>query len=144
MEPFPHHYPVRALSKPTGSVALSAPGLPALSSNAPREFDGPGDEWSPESLLCAAVADCFTLTFRAIAQASKLGWHELDVAVEGTVDRVEGGMRFTALAVRARLGVPAGTDAARAQRMLEKAEKGCLVSRSLAVPVSLDAEVVGA
>ena len=141
MEPLPHHYPVRAVAKPTGSVALSAPGLPALSSSPPREFDGPGDEWSPESLLCAAVADCFTLTFRAIAQASKLAWQELEVAVEGTVDRAEGGMRFTALAIRARLAVPAGTEAARAQRLLEKAEKGCLVSNSLRASVQLEAHV---
>ena len=144
MEPLPHHYPVQARSKPAGSVTLSAPGLPALSSSPPREFDGPGNEWSPESLLCAAVADCFTLTFRAIAQASKLAWDTLDVSVEGTVDRAEGGMRFTALGIRARLAVPAGTPAERAQRLLEKAEKGCLVTRSLAVAPSLTAEVVGA
>jgi organic hydroperoxide reductase OsmC/OhrA len=144
MEPLPHHYPVQARSKPTGSVTLSAPGLPELASSAPREFGGPGDQWSPESLFCAAVADCFILTFRAIAQASKLPWDTLEVDVEGTLDRVEGGMRFTALAIRAKLAVPAGTPAERAERLLEKAEKGCLVTRSLAVATSLSKEVVGA
>ena len=142
MEPFPHHYPVQAQSKPTGSVTLSGPGLPALSSNAPREFGGPGDEWSPESLLCAAVADCFVLTFRAIAAASKLSWESLEVGVEGTLDKVEGGMRFTAMAIRPRLRVPAGTEESRALRLLEKAEKGCLVTRSLAVTPTLEAQVV--
>jgi organic hydroperoxide reductase OsmC/OhrA len=144
MEPLPHHYSVRASSKPAGSVELTAPGIPALSSSAPREFGGPGNEWSPETLLCAAVADCFVLTFRAVAQASKLAWDGLDVQVEGTLDRAEGGMRFTALAIRVRLAVPPGTPAERAQRLLEKAEKGCLVTRSLAVAPSLVAEVVGA
>lgn len=142
MEPFPHHYPVQATAKPTGSVALSGPGLPALSSNAPREFGGPGDEWSPESLLCAAVADCFVLTFRAIAAASKLDWESLEVGVEGTLDRAEGGMRFTAIAIRPSLRVPAGTEESRALRLLEKAEKGCLVTRSLAVTPTLEARVV--
>ncbi len=144
MEPFPHHYPVQANAKPTGSVTLSAPGLTPLSSNAPREFGGPGDEWSPESLLCAAVADCFVLTFRAIAQASKLPWESLEVGVEGTLDRVEGGMRFTAIAIRPRLRVLAGTEESRALRLLEKAEKGCLVTRSLALTPTLEAQVVGA
>lgn len=144
MEPLPHHYPVQATAKPTGSVELSAPGLPTLSSSPPREFDGPGTEWSPESLLCAAVADCFALTFRAIAAASKLAWEQLEVGVQGTVDRADGGMRFTALAIRARLRVAAGTQEERARRLLEKAEKGCLVTRSLAVPAQLETEVVGA
>jgi organic hydroperoxide reductase OsmC/OhrA len=142
MEPFPHHYPVQAAAKPTGSVTLTAPGLAPLSSNAPREFGGPGDEWSPESLLCAAVADCFVLTFRAIAQASKLPWESLEVGVEGTLDRVEGGMRFTAFSIRPQLRVPAGTEESRALRLLEKAEKGCLVTRSLAVTPTLEAQVV--
>jgi peroxiredoxin-like protein len=144
MEPFPHHYPVQAAAKPTGSVTLTAPGLTPLSSNAPREFGGPGDEWSPESLLCAAVADCFVLTFRAIAQASKLPWESLEVDVDGTLDRAEGGMRFTAIAIRPRLRVPAGTEESRALRLLEKAEKGCLVTRSLALTPTLEAQVVGA
>lgn len=140
MEPFPHHYPVQASAGPSGSVTLAAPGLPPLSSSAPREFGGPGDEWSPESLLCAAVADCFTLTFRAIAQASKLEWKRLELDVEGTVDRVEGGPRFTALTLRARLSAP-GADEARARRLLEKAEQGCLVTRSLAVAPTLEAQI---
>lgn len=142
MEPFPHHYPVQATAKATGSVTLTAPGLPPLSSSAPREFGGTGDEWSPESLLCAAVADCFVLTFRAIAQASKLPWESLEVDVDGTLDRVEGGMRFTAISIRPRLRVPAGTEESRALRLLEKAEKGCLVTRSLAVTPTLAAQVV--
>jgi organic hydroperoxide reductase OsmC/OhrA len=141
MDPFPHHYPVKAAAKAAGGVTLSAPGLPPLESNAPREFGGPGDAWSPESLLCAAVADCFVLTFRAIAAASKLAFESLEVDVEGTLDRAEGGMRFTAMKIRALLRVPAGTEESRALRLLEKAEKGCLVTRSLALSPSLEPRV---
>jgi organic hydroperoxide reductase OsmC/OhrA len=141
MDPFPHHYPVKAAAKAAGGVTLSAPGLPSLESHAPREFGGPGDAWSPESLLCAAVADCFVLTFRAIAAASKLAFESLEVDVEGTLDRVEGGMRFTAMKIRPLLRVPAGTEESRALRLLEKAEKGCLVTRSLALSPSLEPRV---
>ena len=141
MDPFPHHYSVQARAQATGSVALSAPGLPPLSSSAPREFGGAGNEWSPETLLCAAVADCFVLTFRAIAQASKLAWQSLELDAEGTLDRVEGGMRFTGMRLRARLRVPAGSDASRATRLLERSEKSCLITRSLAFEPSLETEV---
>jgi organic hydroperoxide reductase OsmC/OhrA len=53
-------------------------------------------------------------------------------------------MRFTAMRLRARLQVPAGGDASRAARLLEKAEKSCLVTRSLAFEPSLETEVQGA
>jgi organic hydroperoxide reductase OsmC/OhrA len=143
MDPFPHHYPVQASAAPTGSVSLSAPEAPALASNAPKEFGGPGGAWSPETLLCAAVADCFILTFRAIAQASRFEWQRLEVGVEGTVDRADGVLRFTALSIRARLLAPGATEE-RAKRLLEKAEKGCLVSRSLAVTPTLEAQLESA
>mgnify|MGYP003339189807 CR=1 FL=1 len=55
------------------------------------------------SLLCAAVADCFVLSFRAVARASKLDWTHLDCHVEGTLDRAEGTTRFTRYLTRATL-----------------------------------------
>jgi hypothetical protein len=39
----------------------------------PREFDGRGNQWSPESLLAAALADCFVLSFRAVAVGYDVG-----------------------------------------------------------------------
>jgi organic hydroperoxide reductase OsmC/OhrA len=58
-----------------------------------------GGQWSPETLLVAAAVDCFVLTFRAIAAASKLPWERLSCNGEGTLDRVDGVTRFTALAL---------------------------------------------
>ncbi|HVH05896.1 MAG TPA: hypothetical protein VNE71_07860, partial [Myxococcota bacterium] len=55
MKPYPHFYTVVATGAPAGSVTLETPGAPALASAPPAEFDGPGDEWSPESLLVGAV-----------------------------------------------------------------------------------------
>jgi organic hydroperoxide reductase OsmC/OhrA len=88
-----------------------------------------------------AVADCFVLTFRAIAKASGLPWTRLRAAASGTLDRAEGGPRFTTIEIEAALAVPQGVDEARALRLLEKAERGCLITRSLACPVALHARV---
>jgi organic hydroperoxide reductase OsmC/OhrA len=142
MHPYPHHYQVAARAEPAGDVSISAKDLPALASNAPIEFDGPGGRWSPEALLTAAVADCFVLTFRAIARASKLNWSGLEVETEGTLERVEGVSRFTNFEVTARLRVPPGTDSARAQKLLEKAEATCLITNSLSAKRHLNASVV--
>ena len=54
-----------ASSSGDGDVALSGDGLPAIATAPPAEFGGPGDRWSPETLLAAAVADCFVLGFRS-------------------------------------------------------------------------------
>jgi len=131
MHPFPHHYTVSAQCSTAGSVTLRSAGIPDLASDGPAEFDGPGNLWSPETLLCAAVADCFNLSFRAIARASKFEWTALDCEVVGTLDRVEKTSLFTKFDINARLKVPAGADATRAQQLLEKAKQICLISNSL-------------
>jgi organic hydroperoxide reductase OsmC/OhrA len=142
---FPHRYAVAASSRPTGAIEVTSPGLPALATEAPAEFGGPGDRWSPETLLVAACVDCFLLTFRSVAQASKLEWESLDCDGEGVLDRVDGKTRFTGLTLRARLKVaPGGGDPSRAQRILEKAERACLVTSSLAFEPTLEAVVEGA
>src|ERR1022692_721046 len=78
MHPDPHVYTAAANGRPEGTVALTSASLPEIATAPPPEFDGPGDVWSPETLLCASLADCFVLSFRAIARASKLEWSELE------------------------------------------------------------------
>ena len=53
MHPYPHHYVVTASAAPEGDVPVSCAGLPGLVTAPPAEFDGPGDRWSPETLLVA-------------------------------------------------------------------------------------------
>ena len=142
MHPYPHTYRATASAAATGMVNVGSPGLPDLPSAPPPEFDGPGGVWSPETLLCAAISDCFVLTFRAIARASKFEWTSLDCQVEGVLERAEGGARFTRYVTRATLHAPAGVDRARATQLLEKAEHGCLVAASLNGVRELSCEIV--
>jgi organic hydroperoxide reductase OsmC/OhrA len=132
---------VSATADAEGEVRLESGNLPALLSAPPPEFGGPGGHWSPESLCVAAVADCFVLTFRALARASKLPWSALRCNVEGTLDRVERVPQFTAFLLRAVLQVPAGTDEGRARGLLERAEQTCLISQSLKARPRLEATV---
>jgi organic hydroperoxide reductase OsmC/OhrA len=141
MHPFPHRYTVTASAQSVGSVTVSAAQLPDIVTAPPIEFDGPGNLWSPESLLCAAIADCFILTFRAIARASKLEWSSLDCRVEGVLERVEGVSRFTSYSTHADLHIPVGVSLDTAKTLLEKAEHGCLVSNSMLGTRSLTTEI---
>jgi peroxiredoxin-like protein len=141
MQAFPHHYTVIASDAAGGGIELRGERLPLLRSASPIEFDGPGDCWSPETLLVGAVADCFVLTFRAIARASKLPWISLECDATGTLDRVDRVTQFTQFDVRARLTLPQGEDADRARLTLEKAERNCLISSSLKGSVHLTASI---
>lgn len=142
MHPYPHVYAVRATGGLTGDVPVEAAGLPTLQTAPPAEFDGPGDRWSPETLLCAAVADCFLLSFRGVARASRIEWSALECSVDGTLDRVEGKTHFTHIVVKATLRVPAGAAHDKCVAALEKAEHVCLVSNSLVAQRRLEPTVV--
>jgi organic hydroperoxide reductase OsmC/OhrA len=141
MQALPHRYCVKGAGRLTGDVELTAQGLPMLQSASPAEFDGPGDQWSPETLLVGALADCFILTFRAVAKASRLSWISLDCEVTGTLDRVDRVTQFTNFDLTAHLVVPAGVDAGGARHALEKAERNCLISSSLKAAIRLDSTV---
>jgi peroxiredoxin-like protein len=132
---------VTALAREEGGVELESERLPPLVSAPPAEFGGPGDHWSPETLLVGAVADCFVLTFQAIARASKLPWSTVRCEVEGTLDRVERVTQFTEFHTRVVLRLPAGVDRERAARLLTRAEETCLVTNSLKGAHRLEVEI---
>jgi peroxiredoxin-like protein len=141
LEAYPHRYEVHAAAEAVGSVLVNSEGLPALATAPPRQFGGPGDQWSPETLFVAAAADCFILTFRSIATASKLSWQRLDCDAEGILNRVDGVVRFSELHLHARLVLTNAEDLDRAKRLLEKAEGACLITNSMAFRPTLTTEV---
>ena len=141
MQKYPHHYRVTAAGRAEGEVLLDSPRLPSLTTAPPEEFGGPGDRWSPETLLVAAIADCFILSFRGVARNAKLPWLSLRCEVDGTLERAERGTCFTRFRLDARLDVPAGTNLDDARRALERAEEGCLISNSLTGETHLDAQI---
>ncbi len=141
MQSFPHHYAVTAVTSQTSGVSLRSAGLEPIESSPPAEFGGPGDKWSPETLLVAAVADCYLLTFKAVANASGFGWISIESAVEGVLDKQERSIRFTAFTNKVKLVVPPGTDLEAAGRILDKAERSCLIVNSLRAEAHLEADI---
>lgn len=141
MQKLPHYYHAQAQGTPTSSVITEAEGLPALQIDAPKQFDGPGDKWSPEELLVAAVADCLILTFRAVASASKLEWSELSCEVKGTLEMIDRKTQFTEMLIHASLQISSEADTEKASRLLEKAESNCLITNSLTAKSKLETKI---
>ena len=141
-QPYPHTYEATASADLTGSVTVASPRLDPLRTAPPAEFGGPGNLWSPETLLVASIANCFVLTLRAVARAAAFPWLGVECHVEGVLERVEGVAQFSRFVTYATLNVPHGTDEAAARRLLERAEHGCLIGNSLRGARRLEATIV--
>jgi organic hydroperoxide reductase OsmC/OhrA len=121
----------------------SAPN--AIHFSAPPQFGGLEGRWTPEDLLLAALASCFTTTFQAIAGYSKFEYTDMQTEVEGTVSKAETGYRFSEITIRPTLIIQDEEKRERALHLLQKTKAACLVSRVLGVAPALEPHVeVGA
>ncbi|HZQ21996.1 MAG TPA: OsmC family protein [Terriglobales bacterium] len=109
---------------------------------APPEFGGEPGLWTPEHLLLASVSTCFVSTFRAVAEASKLAFFGAEVEVDGKIEKLEGGFRFTKIVLKPRVTIHEEKDRERTGRLLEKSERACLVSRSLNCTIVLEPTIL--
>ena len=134
-----HTYHVTAKWEAGRNGIVSAKEIhPPIHFSAPPEFKGETGFWTPEHFLLAAVASCFVVTFYAIATASKLEFVSLQLCVEGRLGKPEGKLRFTEIVLRPSLMIAYDNELERAKRILEKADEGCLIARSLACPVHME------
>ena len=123
-------------------IAVAEEIEPSITFSAPPEFQGEPGHWTPEHFFVAAVAGCFISTFSGIAHFSKFEFLSLELETEGTIAKDEGGWRFTQVTLRPRLKIAQEKDLDRAKRLLEKAERSCLVVRSLTTLVTMEPDIV--
>ena len=117
----------------------SAPN--AIHFSAPPEFGGLDGRWTPEDLLLAALASCFTTTFRAIAGYSKFEYTDLQVEVEGTVSKGQSGYGFSEIILRPTVTIRDEENRDRALNLLQQTKAACLVSKALATVPALESHV---
>ena len=122
---------------------LRAPVLPQLQVDAPPEFKGHEGTWTPEHLFVAAVNSCFMTTFMAIAENSKLDIVSFKASATGKLEKLSdrGGFAMTEITLHPRLVISNADDFERANRILDKAEKHCLISNSIKSETKLEPEI---
>lgn len=113
----------------------------SLAFSAPPEFGGTEGHWTPEHLLLASVSSCYVATFTAVAEINRFKFEGLKMTTEAELLKVAGGMRFGTITIRPRLTLQDETQREQAQLLLEKAKKACIISRSLAAEVVMEAEI---
>ncbi len=103
----------------------------------PPEFHGPKGFTSPEELFVASANACALTTF--IARTKKAGINILayESNAEGTLEKVDGHLVFTTIAVRPR--IKTDCDKETVKEILEQVEKGAIVLNSMKTVVTIDA-----
>jgi len=134
-EAFPHRYTVALEDR-----RLAAPPRTPIAVGAPPQFGGSNEVWSPEELLVGAALECLWTTFEAYARHDTLeltGWRDTGV---GVLDKGPTGPVFTSITLSVEMTV-AAADAERARRLLDTAEKHCIISNALRVAVTVQATI---
>lgn len=123
-------------------TTVSSPEKADLEVATPPEFKGGlAGVWSPEDLLVASVASCFTVTLVAVAERRELPLHDVQVSGTGHLTaRDDGRFGFVAIELTAAIRTDAATIEA-VEKAAKHAERACIVSGALDVPVHLEVVV---
>jgi lipoyl-dependent peroxiredoxin len=102
-------------------------------------FEDSGGRTSPEELIAAAHATCFSMSLaNGLAQAGHPPTR-LETDAVSTLDQAEGGFRITSMRLSVR-GDVAGIDEEAFRAAAEQAKEGCPVSNALAESIAITLE----
>lgn len=137
-----HDYPVTLRVTGPFTAHVSARDIPTtFDVSTPPEFGGPVGDWSPEHLYVASLSTCLMTTFQAIARISSIEVIEYEDEALGHLQRGEDKRyRMDTVTLRPRIVVPEG-QRERAERLVDKAEEACLISRSVNTNVIVQARI---
>lgn len=137
-----HTYTTSLTWKETRRGEFSPSGLPPLEVATPPEFPGGiAGIWSPEHLFVAAAEACLMTTFLAIAANSKIEFESYESEAVGTLETTDEGMQITGIVLRPHVTINDEARVDRVTRILEKAEKHCLISNSMKSLITLEPTV---
>jgi peroxiredoxin-like protein len=121
------------------SPELSTPIEVATPPQFPKGVEG---IWSPEHLFTAAVSSCLMTTFLAIAENSKLDFVHFSCKSKGVLEQLEGKLMMTEVILEPTVVIKNEEDREKAERVLQKSEKACLISNSIKSKVTMITEII--
>lgn len=112
----------------------------------PPEMDGPGIGTNPDEMLLGAAATCYIITLAAMMERSQLEKVSLTMDSEGIVDVTKGVITYVKIIHRPIILLKPNAsvqDLTLAERLANKAETSCMISRALKgnVEIELQAEI---
>jgi len=122
-------------------ASLRSAERPVIQVAPPPEFKGEAGMWTPEHLYVASVNTCFVMTFLAIAELSELDFASFASKASGKLEKVDYGHRITEVVLNPTITVRHHRDVERALRLLNKAERNCLITDSIKTAVRIEPEI---
>jgi lipoyl-dependent peroxiredoxin len=113
-----------------GSVALESSGLGTFDVSWPSRTEAANGQTSPEELIAAAHAACFSMAFSNQLSQAGATVESLDTTADVTLEKTAGGFAITGIALTTR-GRASGIDEAGFTAAAGKAKDGCPVSKAL-------------
>lgn len=100
----------------------------------PPEMDGPGIGTNPDEMLLGAAATCYIITLAAMMERSKLDKEALTMESVGIVDVTKGVITYRKIIHKPHIVLKSDAtekDEVLAQKLAEKAETSCMISRAI-------------
>ena len=124
-----------------GQFALKTSGYEGAYSF-PSRFEDDKGKSSPEELIGAAHASCFSMALSHALDQAGFKPESVDTEAEVTLDKVDGGFAITKILLKSR-GKIGGIDKEKFLEIANDAKQNCPVSKALqAVSIELEAELI--
>lgn len=123
-----------------GSITTGTGALKNQPYSAKGRFEGGTQQTTPEELIAAAHAGCFTMQLGFVLMRAGINQKSIDTSAEVEVILGEKGANITGIKLKTTVVAP-GADAAKIKESAEYSKENCPVSKALkAVPVTLEVE----
>lgn len=109
----------------------------------PPEMDGPGIGTNPDEMLLGAAATCYIITLAAMIERANLPLNEMSLESEGIVDVTNGVFTYKKIIHRPTVSLKDSAsekDYELLEKLVQKAEKSCMISRAIQGNVVLELE----
>ena len=109
---------------------------------APPEFRGKPGEWTPEELFVGSIETCLMLTFASLVEKHHLPVEAYTSEAAGVLEFADGAYRFTRVTIKPTIVVNDATAAPKVLKLIEAANRDCLISNSVITSVVVEPSVV--
>ena len=125
-----------------GRVTVASGAFPEQPITLKRRTEGGRGTTSPEELIAATHAACYSMALAAALSRNETPPERLEVSAEVSLDRMESGLKITTVELSERSTV-GGVDRTAFQELTRTAEQNCPVSNALrgSVEIRLQAEL---
>jgi peroxiredoxin-like protein len=109
----------------------------------PKEMDGPGIGTNPDEMLLGAAGTCYIITLAAMIERAKLPLHHMELESEGKVDVTNGIFTYKSIIHRPTVildRTASEENYRKLEKLVDRAEKSCMISRALKGNVDLSVE----